>query len=175
MSPTSSLSAAPDDPAPAVSQPIGESRAPPPPDAAPDEDVVRAMLAAIDARVPFGPGFFMTQLRAFVRDRCPDPTEALPTVELTLESGEICDVCHVIGIAPHWVALAVREPRAGDEHAMRTELVPYATIRRVTIRPTAAGSGSIGFDRDHGPVVVGDILRSPEAILDRAAGHGSKS
>lgn len=138
------------------------------------DDELRTMFAAIDARVPFGPGFFTTQLRAFVRDRCPDRTEALPIVELTLESGEICDVCHIIGIAPYWVALAAREPRAGDERVMRTELVPYATIRRVTIRPAAAGSGGIGFDRDHATVVVRDGLRSPEAIFDRAAGQGSE-
>lgn len=139
----------------------------------PSDDDVRALLATIDARVPFGPGFFMRQLRAFVRDRCPDPREALPIVELTLESGEICDVCHVIGVAPHWVALAAREPRTGEERAMRTELVPYATIRRVTIRPGPTGIRDIGFDRDHRTVVVRDHLRSPEAILERAAGTGA--
>ncbi|MEK6606693.1 MAG: hypothetical protein AABZ30_03440 [Myxococcota bacterium] len=65
------------------------------------------LLAKIDARFPFGPLFFLTQLRGFVRDRCPDPAEGLPVVEVHLPSGEGLDVCHVLGVTPLWVALAV--------------------------------------------------------------------
>jgi hypothetical protein len=127
-------------------------------------------MDAVDARVPFGPGFFLTYLRAFVRDRCPDPSEELPTVEIGLETGEAVDVCHVIGVGPLWVALAARDPGAPGDHPMRTELVPYATIRRVTIRPVRPGGAAIGFDREHRPVLFDGSRTSPEAALERAAG-----
>lgn len=125
-------------------------------------------MATIDARVPFGPGFFLTHLRAFARDRCPDPSEALPLVEIHLDNGLTLDVCHVIGVTPFWVVLAVREAKSARERPMRTELVPYVTIARVTIRPLPPGEAHIGFDREHQPLVI--ETASPEKILERAAG-----
>lgn len=136
-----------------------------------DEALV-ALLAAIDARVPFGPGFFLTHLHAFARDRCPDPAEALPLVEIHLENTEVLDVCHVIGVTPFWVALAVRETKSPREPTMRTELVPYQTIARVTIRPLSPSDARIGFDREHAPRVIEQA--SPEKILERAAGIADK-
>jgi len=119
---------------------------------------------------PFGPGFFIGQLRAFARERCPDPGEGLPAVELHLGTGEVLDLCHVMGLAPGFVALAVRvAPRTGTREAsMRTELVPYALITRVTIRPARATGAHVGFNLDHAP----DILAHedlPEATLRAAA------
>ena len=119
---------------------------------------------------PFGPGFFLGQLRAFARERCPDPGEALPAVELHLATGEVLDLCHVMGLAPTFVALAVRDgPRSGTGEArMRTELVPYSLITRVTIRPVRAAGAHVGFDVHHAP----DILAhggSPEEALRAAA------
>ncbi len=81
--------------------------------------------AEFQASCPFGPAFFAGQLRGLVRERCPDPREGLPSVQLHLGSGERLDLCHVIGFAPAWVALAVWE--SGSD-AMRTELVPYESI-----------------------------------------------
>ena len=64
---------------------------------------------AIDLRSPFGPLFFLCHLGAFVRDRCPDPAESLPVVWLHLTDGDVLDLCHVIGLAADWAALAVRD------------------------------------------------------------------
>lgn len=112
-------------------------------------------------RVPFGPGFFLGQLRGFARDRCPHPGEALPAIELHLASGEVLDLCHVMGLAPAFVALAVRDgPRTGTGEApMRTELVPYALIARVVIRPVHAAGAHVGFNLDHAP----DLLAQPDS------------
>ncbi len=120
---------------------------------------------------PFGPGFFLGQLRAFARELCPNPAELLPSVELHLATGEVLDLCHVMGLAPAFVALAVREMRGSsgtDGAAMRTELVPYALITHVTIRPVHGNGPHVGFNPEHPPDVLPQA-RSPEATLRAAA------
>lgn len=115
---------------------------------------------------PFGAGFFLTQLRAFARERCPAPEEGLPWVELHLVSGETLDLCHVIGLAVPFVALAIRD----DKAAMRTELVPYGLIARITIRPARAGGPHMGFDVNHEPALpVETRPATPEDALRGAA------
>lgn len=128
--------------------------------------------AELLSRAPFGPGFFLGQLRAFARERCPDPGEMLPCVELHLATGEVLDLCHVMGLAPAFVALAVREARGGsgaEGAAMRTELVPYAFITRVTIRPVRGAGPHVGFNPEHAPEVLPQA-RTPEETLRAAAG-----
>ncbi len=148
---------------------MAEKRAPEAEPARPE-----AVEALLEAECPFGPRFFMTQLRAFARDRCPDPAERLPVVHLHLGDGEVLDVCHLIGLAPRWVALAVRETE-GKEHppAMRTELVPYEVIHRVTIRAVRPAETHIGFDQSRMPQVFADgepgAPGSPEEALRAAA------
>lgn len=120
---------------------------------------------------PFGPGFFLGQLRAFARDRCPDPAEGLPSVQVHLASGEVLDLCHVVGLGPAFVALAVREGE-GEAMRMRTELVPYRLIARVSIG--SPGGRHVGFEADRAPRMLathGPL--SPEAALGRAAGEAS--
>lgn len=139
--------------------------------AAAREDVGPA--AAPVPESPFGPGFFLGQLRAFARNSCPEPAEALPSVVVHLATGEALELCHVIGLAPSFAALAVREERRGSGGGaappMRTELVPYALITRITIRPGAAGRAShLGFDAGHVPQVVA-AERSPEEALKVAS------
>ncbi len=121
--------------------------------------------------VPFGPGFFLGQLRAFARDRCPDPAEGLPAVQIHLATGDVLDLCHVVGLAPGYVALAVLEAE-GEPRRMRTELVPYQLVARVTIRP-GGSRAHVGFDVDHAPQVL-EATRplSPEVALGIAAGDG---
>lgn len=83
---------------------------------------------------PFGPAFFVRHLGGFIRERCPEPG-ALPLVHVTLANGCVLDLCHVIALSPRWIAFAVHDGRVSQEHpVMRTELVPYAHIVRVTIR-----------------------------------------
>lgn len=119
---------------------------------------------------PFGPGFFVGQLGAFARERCPDPGEALPVVEVHLATGEVLDLCHIMGLAPAFVALAVREgPRTGTGEApMRTELVPYGLITRITIRAVRAAGAHVGFDVHCAPDTRA-LQDSPEETLRAAA------
>ena len=114
----------------------------------PKEDEEQSlMLNEVDLHCPFGPLFFLHQLRGLVRDRCPDPEERMPVVELRLTDGEVLDICHVMGVAPTWVALAVNElDHVHGDPAMRTELVPYAIISRVTVRAGRHGTGHLGFE-----------------------------
>lgn len=125
---------------------------------------LREALGRVDAMVPFGPAFFLTQLAAFVRDRCPDPAEGLPHVQIHLFGGELLDVCHVIGLGPSWTALAVFE----NDGTMRTELVPYGAIVRVTVR-SGPEDGRVGFKQGREPV----LPMSPEEALRTAATPGS--
>jgi hypothetical protein len=123
-----------------------------------------------DAAIPFGPGFFLGQLRAFARDRCPDSAEGLPAVQIHLATGDVLNLCHVVGPGPAFVALAVRSGR--EEGArMHTELVPYQLIARVSIH-APAGRGHVGFDIGRVPDLLDASLRhlSPESALGRAAG-----
>jgi hypothetical protein len=101
---------------------------------------------------PFGPAFFLGQLRAFILDRCPAPEAGLPLVEIHLFDGETLDLCHVVGVASPWVALAVNERvRGSPAPRMRTEIVPYACIVRVTVRTALAETSRVGFDVAHVP------------------------
>lgn len=119
----------------------------------------------------FGPGFFLGQLRAFAREWCPSPSEALPSVALHLATGEVLELCHVMGLAPTFVALAVHDETKGGDRAaaaMRTELVPYALITRVTIRPRRGSGAHVGFDPGHAPRVMANGT-SPEETLRAVA------
>lgn len=133
-----------------------------------------ATAPVLDSGLPFDAGFFLTHLRGFVLDRCPSRDMDLPRVEIHLADGTVLDLCHVIAVTQSWVALAVNEEAGGQEQPrMRTELVPYASILRVTVRTTPAGTAHVGFDTRHAPVVL-DVARrraaTPEAALRAAAG-----
>ena len=130
------------------------------PSGPPDEAALAHLMEA--TRCPFGPRFFLSQLAAFVRDRCPDPAEGLPQLELWLGVGGPITVCHIIALAPHWVAFA-----AGDGDGMRTEIVPYELIVRVTIGACPHGRG-IGFDQAQRPLVLDNPAVSAEEALARA-------
>lgn len=131
----------------------------------PAADAERQAIARLlqPSQAPFGPRFFLAQLAGFLRDRCPDPSARLPRLELCIAGAESITVCHVIALSPQWVAVA-----AGARDApMRTEIIPYESIMRVTIgsRPP----GGIGFDSRRRPLVVADRPMSPEEALATAA------
>lgn len=119
---------------------------------------VEAFISA-DLGCPFGPSFFLGHLGRFVRDRCPDPKENLPLVEVRLADGETLEICHIIGVSPQWVMLAVRDP-ANHRDGMAVELVPYAMIRHVRIGTRRTGGPSMGFAQEHPPQIV-----SPETLV----------
>ena len=127
-----------------------------------EQRAAAAGLTKADLSCTFGPSFFLGHLGRFVRDRCPDPNENLPVVQVHLATGEILDICHIVGVSPRWAMLAVRES-AGHEDGMAIELVSYELIQRVSIRTRRAGSASIGFSQ----VVPPEII-APETLL-RAA------
>lgn len=121
--------------------------------AATDVPPLEAVLQAVEQRAVFGPRFFLTYLPGLVRERCPEPVESLPRVSLHVASGEILDVCHIIGLAPRWVALAVYDGGEGAGAAMRTELVPFETILRISIRLPKGGDRAMGFRQDRAPTL----------------------
>lgn len=123
-------------------------------------------LVLSEMRAPFGPRFFLAQLAAFVRDRCPEPAEHLPRVDLWID-GERVGICHVMAITPLWVAVAAR----GDEEdaRMRTELIPYSSIGRVTIGRAVTGGRGAGFEQEHRPFVIGPHEMTPEEAIAAVA------
>jgi hypothetical protein len=111
-------------------------------------------FTSADRACTFGPSFFLSQLARFVRDRCPDPQEHLPVVQVHLADGESLDVCHIIGVSPRWVMLAVRDT-VSHRDGMAIELVPYELIRRICIRTRRAAAGaSVGFQQMRSPEIV---------------------
>lgn len=133
----------------------------------------RGALIEASRRNAFGPAFFMTHLRGFALERCPDPATGLPVVEIHLVTGETLELCHIIGITPTWVALAVNEPdHAGSGRHMRTEFVPFGTIARVTLRSSRPESPHLGFEHDRAPRVLDASVHpdmTPEAAIEAAA------
>lgn len=128
-------------------------------------------VLATSSAVPFGPGFFLGQLRAFARECCPSHLEPLPSVFIHLATGEVLGLCHVMGLAPTFVALAVHEEARGSaasSRAMRTELVPYTLIARVTIRPRGDADAHVGFDAGFEPRLLAQTP-TPEEVLAAAA------
>lgn len=137
------------------------------------EAAVRDLLVESERRHAFGPVFFLTHLRAFVREHCPDPAEGLPAVELALVDGTRLRLCHVIGVAPAWVALAVFDENSAGERMMRTEFVPYASIARIGIRPPRGEGPDIGFLQSGPPAILGERSAGSavaEQVLRTAAG-----
>ncbi len=112
-----------------------------------------AAFAATDRRCVFGPSFFLGRLSRFVRDQCPDPQEHLPVVHVHLADGEPLDLCHIIGVSPQWVVLAVRDPESHVD-GMAIEIVPYEMIRRVCIRTRRGETGAIGFTHARAPEII---------------------
>jgi len=158
--------AAPDDPASAPA--AGPEPTP--------EQMEHMALAEASVRFPFGPAFFMTQLRGFAGEKCPDPALERPIVEIHLGDGDVLELCHIVGVTPAWVALAVRD---GDENEnpqrLRTEFVPFEGIARVTLRGTRPESPRLGFEHGRVPKVMSAATRpemTPEAAI-RAASAGA--
>ena len=119
-------------------------------------------FARADLACDFGPSFFLGHLGRFVRDQCPDPKELLPLVHVHLASGEVLDVCHIIGVSPRWVMLAVRDP-TNHRDGMAVELVPFEIIQRVGIATRRTEGASIGFAQVRPPEVI-----APETLLKAA-------
>jgi hypothetical protein len=120
------------------------------------------LLLEADRVFPFGPSFFLHHLGGFVRDRCPDPQEHMPVVEVHLADGETMTVCHIVGVSPRWVVFAVRTAGA-ESDVMAIECIPFAVIRRVTIHARRPGHGAVGFKQVQPPSIV-----AAEALLQAA-------
>ena len=125
------------------------------------EQAAAAFIRA-DLACAFGPSFFLGHLGRFVRDHCPDAGENLPVVQVRLADGETLDVCHIIGVSPRWVVLAIHDA-ANHRDGMAVELVPFEIIRRVRIATRRAENTSIGFSQLQPAEII-----APEALL-RAA------
>jgi hypothetical protein len=129
----------------------------------------KAVAEAIDTAT-FGKEFFSRHLRGFIRDRCPELAEAVPVLELDLHDGQRLDVCHVMGLAPAWVALAAHDEAASSgARVMQTVLVPYGSIVRVTIRAVRRESGRVGFVQDQAPAFVDTAAPASAESLLRGA------
>ena len=79
-----------------------------------------------------------------------------------LAGGESLEVRYVLMLGQDWVALAVSDDEPGH---VRTELVPYESIYRVTIRPSGPDGSHIGFEQR-----VTTILGQNGATRSRAEG-----
>ena len=134
---------------------------------------IKAMraLQIIEERVAFGPLFFMRVLRRFVHDWCPEPGEHVPNVYLHLMDGQRLALCNIIAIAPNWLALSVHdEDHPERKQPLRTEIVPYPSIARVTIE-AAQAEGPIGFNTSDPSFMSGDggTSMTPEEALRAVA------
>ena len=128
-----------------------------------------ATFTRADRTSMFGPSFFLRQLGRFVRDHCPSPEEHLPMIEIRLADGQTLDLCHIVGVSPHWVMLAVRDA-ASRQHDMAIELVPFEMVRGVRIHTRHAEGGAVGFSQHHPPVII-----EAERLLEAAMSSRQES
>jgi hypothetical protein len=114
---------------------------------------------------PFGPTFFVRHLTDFVRKQCPRPGKSRPIVQIHLMSGEVLYLCNVIDVSKRWVALGVYDDEdEEDTHALRTEIVPYNNLVRITVKAPEDRSGQIGFFQQIPPT----LHLTPESTLPAA-------
>jgi len=133
-----------------------------------------AACARADRASTFGPSFFLGHLGRFVRDHCPVPEESLPMVQLRLADGQTLDLCHIIGVSPRWVMLAVRDAASRQED-MAIELVPFEMIHGVRIRTRHAAGTSVGFAQSRAPAIIAaeTLLQAAMSPVARTtADHG---
>ena len=138
-----------------------------------EQDRLEAAIAFNRANLAcaFGPSFFLGHLARFVRDHCPDPKENLPVVQLRLTDGETLNVCHIIGVSPRWVVLAVHD-RASHPASMAIEVVPFECIQGVSIRTRRAEGASVGFVQSRVPeIIAAETLLQAAMPPVRAAGE----
>ncbi len=118
----------------------------PTPTPTPTREDLDAALEAVVHGPTFGPPFFQGHLGELVKDQT--PPGQVPCVRFHLAGGDVVEVLSVLGMTPRWVCLKVvdDDDKAGPS-ATRTEVVPFATIVRVTISSTPPGDASarIGF------------------------------
>jgi hypothetical protein len=129
-----------------------------------------------DLMCPFGPSFFLGHLGRFVRDHCPDSTERLPEVQVRLTGGEALELCHIIGVSPRWVMLAVHDA-ASHSGGMAIELVPFERIMGIHIGTPHGEGAVVGFVQNRAPEVmtVETLLRATMSPGHSAAGQDSRS
>lgn len=131
------------------------------------------IFAQADKRCTFGPSFFLGNLGRFVREHCPESKENLPLVRVHIAGGETLDVCHIVGVSPRWVMLAVRD-LGNQRDAMAVELVPYEAIHRVSIRSRDVDIPSMGFSEIRRPQIIGlETLVQAAMLSDHGAARKS--
>lgn len=128
-----------------------------------------AAFAKADQTTMFGPSFFLGQLSRFVRDHCPPQQDHLPMVEIRLADGQILDLCHIVGVSPRWVLLAVRDS-AVHQHDMAIEIVPFEMVRGVRICPRHADGGTVGFSQTHEATIMPAETLLQTAMMSRREG-----
>lgn len=127
-----------------------------------------AAFARADEAFTFGPSFFLGHLGRYVRDHCPSPDEHLPNVQLRLADGQTLEVCHIAGVSPRWVMVAIRD--AAHQNEMAIDIVPYHMVHGVRIRSHHADTATVGFDHGHSPAVI-----SAEVLLQSALTRGTSA
>jgi hypothetical protein len=136
-----------------------------------------AVFTRADRACTFGPSFFLGHLGRFVRDHCPDPEEHLPMVQIRLADGQTLDLCHIIGVSPRWVMLAVRDA-ASRQDDMTIDLVPFEMIQGVRIRTRHGGGASVGFAQSRAPTIIAaeTLLRAAMSPVARTTpDHGDNT
>lgn len=80
-------------------------------------------------------------------------------MQIRLADGESLALCHIMGVTPRWVMLAVHDG-ASHGDGMAAELVPYEMIRRVYIGTRRAEGSAVGFAQTHSARII-----APESLL----------
>ena len=96
---------------------------------------------------PFNFHFFRTMFPDRVRSMCPGQGEQIPGVVLKSVDDCTLDLCHIMLLAPKWMAVAAfRETGTCEE--MDTVFVPYESILRVTVSARDGARRHMGFRFD---------------------------
>jgi hypothetical protein len=122
---------------------------PPPAPMAPMPPDLQARLAELAAAPIFGPHFFETQLPVLLKQQV--RPEHVPRVHFHLAGGDVLEVTRVVGLTLRWLCIhVVDDDDSAEPGSLRSEVVPYTAIMRLSIGSTPPGerASRIGFKMD---------------------------
>jgi hypothetical protein len=127
----------------------------------------------------FDAPFYLAVLPDAVRQQCQVNPEHVPVVELHLGDGTTLDLCHIVPLAPTWLAVAFfRSPGESDE--VEQALLPYPLVQWITLSVRPLRVRHIGFDVDRSMAAtqVAPVAQEAPPTLHEvpvAAGRGQGS
>jgi hypothetical protein len=123
--------------------------------------------------VVFDSAFYQAMLPDAVKQQCQTVPGQVPVVELHLADGTTLDLCHIVALAPTWLAVVYfHNPAEGDE--VEQAFLPYRLVQWITLSAHPSHVRHIGFDVERSVAATQRALVAPEASAPGAASESAE-